>query len=342
MLGRVGVGADREPDVVGLVAAGGPQLLAVDDVVVAVPPGRGAQRREVGAGVRLGVADREVHVAGQDPLEEQVLLLLAAVPDQRRADGLQRDGGQVHVGVLRLVGEDRLLDLAEPVAAVLLGPADAHLAVLAHLPDHPLVDVAVPVERHLSVLVVTRPRPVKYSRVSALNARCAWLSSRFLVVGSSTGDGLGADVERVGDVGDPAEVVVQRVGLVDAHAAVQVVAGAQRRRRLGAGPVRRDREVVARVEPLVESPGDVLGREVEGARGDVDVGDLHRDRLELGQRPAELGAALDVRRGQVARAGHDPGGGEAEAGDVALGEQSDGALAEQLGPRTVEDDGVGR
>ena len=141
------------------------------------------------------------------------------------------------------------------------------------------------------------------------------------MVGSSTGTASARHVERVGDVGDPAEVVVQRVGLVDAHAAVQVVAGAQRRRPLGAGPVRRDREVVAHVEPLVEPPGGVLGGEVEGARGDVDVGDLHRDRLELGQRPAELGAALDVGRGEVAGAGDDTGRGQAETGDVALGQQ---------------------
>ena len=89
--------------------------------------------------------------------------------------------------------------------------------------------------------------------------------------------------------------------------------------RLGAGPVRRDREVVGHVEPLVDPPGGVLGGEVEGARGDVDVGDLHRDRLELGQRPAELGAALDVGRGEVAGAGDHAGRGQAEPGDVALG-----------------------
>ena len=137
--GRVRVGAHGEPEVVGLVAAGGPHLLPVDDVVVAVAPGGGAQRGEVGAGVGLAVADREVHVAREDPLQEQVLLLLGAVPDQRRPDGLQRHRRQVHVGALGLVGEDRLLDLAEPVAAVLLRPADAHPAVVAHLPDQSLV-----------------------------------------------------------------------------------------------------------------------------------------------------------------------------------------------------------
>ena len=113
-------------------------------------------------------------------------------------------------------------------------------------------------------------------------------------------------------------------------------------RRLGAGPVGSHREVVAHVEPLVEPPGGVLGREVEGARGDVDVGDLHRDGLELGQAAAELGPALDVRRGEVARSGDHAGGGQAQTGDVPLGEQLDGALPQQLGPGAVEDHRVPR
>ena len=96
------------------------------------------------------------------------------------------------------------------------------------------------------------------------------------------------------------------------------------------------------VEPLVEPPGGVLGREVEGARGDVDVGDLHRDRLELGERPAELGPALDVVRGEVARAGDDAGRGQAEAGDVPLGQRLRGTVAKELGLGAVEDDGVRR
>ena len=248
-LGASGVGAHREPDVVGLVAAGGPHLLAVDDVVVAVPPGGRAQRGEVGAGVRLGVADREVHVALQDPLEEHVLLLLGAVADQRRADGLQRDRRQVHVGVLRLVGEDRLLDLAEPVTAVLLGPADAHPAVGAHLPHDPLVDLAVPVEAHLAVLVVVG----ETAEVRAqLGLERALGRGELEVLGGRVLDRhrLGRDVERVRDVGDPGEVADERVGDVDTHAAVQVVAGAQRGRSLGADPVRRDREVVGRVEAV--------------------------------------------------------------------------------------------
>ena len=55
VLFRIGIGAHRKPDIFGLVAAGGPQLLAIDDPVVAVADRAGAQRREIGAGLRLAV-----------------------------------------------------------------------------------------------------------------------------------------------------------------------------------------------------------------------------------------------------------------------------------------------
>ena len=73
------VGAAGQPDVVGVVGAGGEDLLPVDDVLVAVAHGGGAQRRQVGAGLRLGVADREVHLTGQDRRQE--LLLLLSLPN---------------------------------------------------------------------------------------------------------------------------------------------------------------------------------------------------------------------------------------------------------------------
>ena len=125
------IGAARQPDVVGVVAAGGEDLLPVDDVLVAVANRGGAQRRQVGARLRLGVADREVHLTGEDRGQELLLLRFAAVHLQGRADGLQRHRRQRHVGAVGLVDEDLLLDRAEAEAAELLGPADAELAVLS-------------------------------------------------------------------------------------------------------------------------------------------------------------------------------------------------------------------
>jgi hypothetical protein len=284
-----------------------------------------------------------VDVPGQDAAQEHLLLLLGAVADQRRADGLQRHGRQVHVGPLCLVGEDRLLDLAEPVTAVLLRPADAHPAVGAHLPDHPLVGLAVPVARPLGGGVA-----VLVLRGQAGEVRTDLGLQRPLGLGQLEVLGLrpldrhvgGDRVEVVDQVGDPGEVVVQRVGLVDAHAAVQVVAGPQRLRALRAQPVRRHRQVVGGVEPLGDPPGGVVGGQVGGARGDVDVRDLHRHRLELRQRAPELGAALDVAGGQVTGAGQQAGADHAQPRDRVVDQRPGRVALEQLGRRVLEDDRV--
>ena len=74
VLDGVRIGAAGQPHVVGVVAAGGEDLLAVDDVLVALPHRAGAQRRQVGAGLGLGVADGELQLAGEDPRKEQLLL----------------------------------------------------------------------------------------------------------------------------------------------------------------------------------------------------------------------------------------------------------------------------
>ncbi len=140
-----------QPEVVGLVAAGGPELLPVDDVVVAVALARwcaarpGRCRRPARCSRSRSARRPRGSAGGTGPSAS-----VGAVADQRRADGLQGDRRQVHVGALRLVGEDRLLDLAEPVAAVLLRPADAHPAVAAHLLDRLLVRRAVPVAAIMS------------------------------------------------------------------------------------------------------------------------------------------------------------------------------------------------
>ena len=141
------------------------------------------------------------------------------------------------------------------------------------------------------------------------------------------------------------EVAVQRVGLVDAHAAVQVVAGAAAPPGASvAEPVRRDREVVARRRaPASSRQAAFVGRQVERPRGDVDVGDLHRDRLELRQRAAELGAVLDVAAVRSRAPATSPARGEAEAGDGVLAQHPRGAVAGSSSARgAVEDDRVRR
>ena len=63
MLGRIRVGAGGEPDVVGVIGATGIDLGAVDDPFVAVLDRRGLERGQIGAGIRLGVANGKMALA---------------------------------------------------------------------------------------------------------------------------------------------------------------------------------------------------------------------------------------------------------------------------------------
>src|SRR6202011_206028 len=77
VLDGIRIGATSQPDVIGVVSAGGEDLLTVDDVLVAVANRGGAQRRQVGARLRLGVADREMQLTGKDCGQKPLLLFLA-------------------------------------------------------------------------------------------------------------------------------------------------------------------------------------------------------------------------------------------------------------------------
>src|SRR5258708_28060596 len=90
-----------------------------------------------------------MQVTGQDPGQEVVLLLPAAVRHQGRTDRLQRDSRQRYIGQCCLVHEDLLLKLAKTAAAVLRRPAEAEPAVPAHPADHLAVHAAVPLSEHL-------------------------------------------------------------------------------------------------------------------------------------------------------------------------------------------------
>ena len=133
MLGRIGIGPARQPDVVGEVGDRREDLLAVDHPLVSVAHGLGLQRRQVGAGPGLGVADGELDLAGQDLGQELLLLLVGAELHDRRRHRVHRKHRHRRAGPERLVVEDELLDGGAVLAAVLLGPADAQPAVLAHL-----------------------------------------------------------------------------------------------------------------------------------------------------------------------------------------------------------------
>ncbi|MNZ73831.1 hypothetical protein D3C78_922590 [compost metagenome] len=136
------VGARGQPDVVGRLGAGGPQLVAVDHEVVAFRARGGLQHRQVGAGVRFGIADGEDDLAGGDAGQELLLLQRAAVLHQRRTDRADGDERQRRAGDVGFLEEDQLLGGGVALAAVRLRPAHCQPAIAAHLADGLAIQVA--------------------------------------------------------------------------------------------------------------------------------------------------------------------------------------------------------
>src|SRR5262249_20952675 len=81
-------GANQREDAVRSMRHRGPDLLTVDDVVIAGGFGLGLERREVGTGARLRIALRPMILAGANPGKVHVLLLLRAEPHQDGANEL--------------------------------------------------------------------------------------------------------------------------------------------------------------------------------------------------------------------------------------------------------------
>src|SRR5690606_35995653 len=128
---------------VGVLAVGGPGLLAVDEEVIALVLGGGAERGEVGAGVGLGVALTPRDRANDDAREEALLLLVGAEADDERTDHVEAEGRE-----LRGAGERELLGEDEAARGVELRAAHA----LREVRRRPalLVEDAVPLH-HLGV-----------------------------------------------------------------------------------------------------------------------------------------------------------------------------------------------
>src|SRR5262249_53395979 len=120
----VGDGTARRPD-----------LLAVDDVMIAGVLGARLQTREIGPRVRLRVQLAPDLFGRQHLLEVALLLRLGAVhddrgPDEPDAEAVDR-GRRADAGILVL--QDGLLHRRRAPAAVLLGPQHADVTRLVEL-----------------------------------------------------------------------------------------------------------------------------------------------------------------------------------------------------------------
>ena len=132
----VGVGAERHPD-----------LLAVDDPLVAVAHGPGTQARQVRSRARLGEALAPELTHARDGRQEAALLLVGAEVQQGRAEQVPavnahpvgRSGSRV------LLMEDDLLGQRAPAPAVLPRPGDVEQPRLREqlLPLQPQLPMAV-------------------------------------------------------------------------------------------------------------------------------------------------------------------------------------------------------
>jgi hypothetical protein len=129
--GPLPAGAHGDGVVVGPHAAGDEHLGAVDDVVVAVQPGRGAQVGDVAAARRLGDGQGRDLLARQHLRDDAVLHLLAAhAPDRRQADAVAHQAGVDPAGAVAghlLAGDDRHEGVGRH-AAVLFRPAQPQQA----------------------------------------------------------------------------------------------------------------------------------------------------------------------------------------------------------------------
>src|SRR5256884_13247 len=130
VLGRLRVGAREQDPPVGDRPARGPDLLAVDEEVVALVLGARLEAREVRAGVGLRVELAPDLLGREHPLQVALLLPVGPVDDDRRADEADPEpvDRRRRADPRHLVLDDRLLHRRGGPAAVLRRPQHPHLA----------------------------------------------------------------------------------------------------------------------------------------------------------------------------------------------------------------------
>jgi hypothetical protein len=134
-LARVGLGEDDRPR--GVARVRDERLRAVQDVLVAAPLGGGLDAGDVGAGVRLGQAERAEDRLLEERHEPFAPLFIGAGQQHgacpQRVRG-ERDG-HARAAPGELLADQDPVERLEPEAAVLLGDVDVHQAELVRLRD---------------------------------------------------------------------------------------------------------------------------------------------------------------------------------------------------------------
>src|SRR5207248_839386 len=132
VLGHIGIGAGDENSVVRVMGPRCPDFLAVDDPVIAVALGAGAQARDVGAAGRLGKQLAPDLLAGGDLRQVTSFVSFAAIghhgrPAHAFAD-LERTG-ELGIDALLLL-PDHAFHRTRAASAIFLWPVQANPAAL--------------------------------------------------------------------------------------------------------------------------------------------------------------------------------------------------------------------
>ena len=114
-------GARQQQHEIGMLGARGPDLLPVDDIMIAVADGRGAQAERIGARGRLGHAEGlQAQLAARDRRQVALLLRGAAVAQQRpHRVHLRMTGGAVAARGLDFLHDGGGRRHRKPAAAIL-------------------------------------------------------------------------------------------------------------------------------------------------------------------------------------------------------------------------------
>ncbi len=136
-----GIGLDGGDDEVGVDAVGDERLGAVDDVVLAVTAGAGGHRGEVRADTRLGHRERRDQLAGGDPGQPALALLLGAVAEEvGQADVVVQGDAEADAADARALGlfaDDEVQpEVLGPGAAVALRHGHPEEAAVAGAREH--------------------------------------------------------------------------------------------------------------------------------------------------------------------------------------------------------------
>ena len=155
----VGIGAHDQDAPIGVLREAGPDLLTGDDDRVFFDLAARAQRREVGAGARLGEALTPDVLARQDLAQEGLALPILPLRDQHRAGQADADAQTDEIGspgARVLLAPDHLLEDPELASAVGARPGQPGPAALEE-PALPPAGEAHPFRRAVGPAVAGRP-----------------------------------------------------------------------------------------------------------------------------------------------------------------------------------------